>query len=91
MVAGVKAQEEGTKISTYAGQAAAGLTAAGKPLTPENMKAMIDELAKKDKPAGRRSRAEAAIEDLYNDDVEADDAPLDFGVGDFDLGDAIRS
>lgn len=53
--------------------------------------AVAKELAKKDKPAGRRSRAEAAIEDLYNDDVEADDAPLDFGVGDFDLGDALFS
>lgn len=44
--------------------------------------AVAKELAKKDKPAGRRSRVEAAIEDLYNDNVEADDAPLDFGVGD---------
>ena len=42
-------QENASKISTYAGQAVAGLTAAGKEITPENMKAMIDELAAKDK------------------------------------------
>lgn len=48
MAAGVQAQQEASKISTYAGQAAAGLVAAGKPLTSENMQAMIEQLAKAD-------------------------------------------
>ena len=42
-------QQDASKISTYAGQAVAGLKAAGKEVTPENMKAMIDELAAKDR------------------------------------------
>ncbi len=44
-----KQQDESAKISTYAGQAVAGLMAAGKPLTAENMKAAIDSLAAADK------------------------------------------
>ena len=42
-------QEQSSKISTYAGQAVANLTQAGKPLTAENIKSAIDEMAAKDK------------------------------------------
>lgn len=42
-------QQEASKISTYAGQAVAGLMSAGKPLTAENIKGMIDQLAAADK------------------------------------------
>jgi hypothetical protein len=35
-------------ISTYAGQAAAGLTAAGQPLTAENLRSAVEQLAAKD-------------------------------------------
>lgn len=42
-------QQEASKISTYAGQAVAGLMSAGKPLTAENIKSMIDQLAAADK------------------------------------------
>jgi hypothetical protein len=42
-------QEQASKISTYAGQAAANLTKAGKPLTAESMAAEIEKLAAKDK------------------------------------------
>jgi|WetSurMetagenome_2_1015567.scaffolds.fasta_scaffold05477_2 hypothetical protein len=42
-------QQQASKISTYAGQAAANLTKAGKPLTAESMAAEIDKLAAKDK------------------------------------------
>ena len=43
------AGQRASKISTYAGQAAAGLIGAGKPLTAESMKAAVDALAAKDK------------------------------------------
>lgn len=43
------AQLQNSKTQQYMGQAAAGLMAAGKPLTAENMKAMIDQLAAADK------------------------------------------
>ena len=42
-------QEQASKISSYAGQAVANLTQAGKPLTAEAVKAEIDKLAEKDK------------------------------------------
>jgi hypothetical protein len=42
-------QQEASKISSYAGQAVANLTQAGKPLTAEAVKAEIDKLAEKDK------------------------------------------
>ena len=42
-------QENASKISTYAGQAVANLTQAGKPLTAEAITAEIDKLAEKDK------------------------------------------
>lgn len=42
-------QQNASKISTYAGQAVANLTQAGKPLTAEAITAEIDKLAEKDK------------------------------------------
>jgi hypothetical protein len=42
-------QQESSKIASYAGQAVANLTQAGKPLTAEAIKAEIDKLAEKDK------------------------------------------